>query len=236
MDRVGIALGLVSDLTGAASVTKAVDVFQKAVEPFGVNLYRTMVIGNLARIGGDQVIASNWPEEWESFYRGARAFTFDPVAAEGMKNDGFYWRDLPEAATKEGRQLMLDARELGMADGFTAVRRTQGASPVVATLAGDCLDWSQLDRGVVTLLSNSLISRILYLRDIHISPTVQPLSAREKDLVHYASLGFSDKSIALELGITHETIRFYWKTIRRKLGATDRAHSVAITLWSGQMP
>ncbi len=88
---------------------------------------------------------------------------------------------------------------------------------------------------MVVLLSNSLMSRMLYLRDIKISPVVESLSPREKDILRYATLGNSDKKIAQQLGITHETIRFYWKTIRRKLGAMDRANAVAIGLWSGQM-
>jgi LuxR family quorum sensing-dependent transcriptional regulator len=226
---------LVSELTTADTVAKVVDVFQTAIEPFGVTLYKTLVMGNMARMGGEPVIVSNWPAEWDSFYRGRRAFTFDPVAAEGLRSDGFFWRDLPPAPTPEGRQLMADAREIGMIDGFTVVCRTPGASPLAANLAGDNLDWSELDRGVVVLLSNSLMSRMLYLRDIQISPVVESLSPREKDILRYATWGNSDKKIAQQLGLTHETVRFYWKTIRRKLGATDRAHAVAIGLWSGQM-
>ena len=235
MDRASRALTLVSDLTSAETVAKVVDVFQEAIEPFGVTLYKTLVLGNLARMGGEPVIVSNWPAEWEAFYNGKRAFTFDPVAAEGLKSDGFFWRDLPPAATPEGRKLMVDAREIGMMDGFTVVCRTPGASALAANLAGDNLNWTDLERGVVVLLSNSLMSRMLYLRDIKISPVVESLSPREKDILRYATLGNSDKKIAQALGLTHETVRFYWKTIRRKLGAMDRANAVAIGLWSGQM-
>ena len=235
MDRASRALTLVSELTTAATVARAVDVFQEAIEPFGVNLYKTLVAGNQARMGGKPTIVSNMPEEWEAFYHGSRAFTFDPVAAEALKSDGFFWRDLPEAATPEGRKLMADARDMGMVDGFTVVCRNAGSSALAASLTGECLDWSELDRGVVVLLSSSLMSRMLYLRDIQISPVVESLSQREKDILRYATLGNSDKKIAQALGLTHETIRFYWKTIRRKLGAMDRANAVAIGLWSGQM-
>ena len=106
MDRASRALTLVSELTTADTVAKVVDVFQEAIEPFGVKLYKTLVMGNMARMGGEPVIVSNWPAEWDAFYRGRRAFAFDPVAAEGMKSDGFFWRDLAEAPTAEGRKLM----------------------------------------------------------------------------------------------------------------------------------
>ena len=235
MNRTEQALTLISELAYAATVTKVVDVFQQAIEPFGVRLYKTLVMGNLARLGGEPIIVSNWPSEWDAFYRGRRAFIFDPVAAEGLRSDAFFWRDLPDAPTAAGRKLMADARDVGMVDGFTAVFRPPGASPLAANLSGEVLAWSELDRGVVMLLSNSMMSRMLQLRDIQVSPVVETLSPREKDVLRHAALGNSDKKIALALGLTHETIRFYWKTIRRKLGAADRANAVAIGLWTGQM-
>ncbi len=235
MDRVGHALELVSELTSATTVTKTIDVFQRAIEPFGVRLYKNLAITNMVRTGGEQTIASNWPDEWESFYQGSRAFTFDPVAAEGMKSDGFFWRDLPPAPTPAGRQLMIDAREMGMIDGFTAVHRIPGRSPTAANFAGELLDWSDLDRGVVMLVANSLVSRMLYLREIQISPTIEKLTGRDRAILSYAAAGRHDKEIALALELSHETIHFYWKRIRRKLGATDRANAVAIALWGGQI-
>ncbi len=234
MSRVGQALELVSELTAAPSVAKAVDVFQRAIEPFGVRLYKNLVLGNVVRSGGEQVLASNWPDEWDAFYQGARAFAFDPVAGAAMHNDGFFWRDLPPAPSLEGRQLMLDAREVGLLDGFTAVRRTIAEAPMVSTMAGDCLDWDDLDRGVVTLVSNTLMSRMLYFRDIQFAPAAAALSPREVTILAYAAAGKHDKEIALELELSHETIRFYWKSVRKKLGAVDRANAVAIAMWTRQ--
>ena len=235
MERVGHALGLVADISSAATVTKTIDVFQTAIEPFGVRLYKNMAITNQVRTRGEQTIASNWPDEWESFYQGSRAFTFDPVAAAGKKSDGFFWRDLPSAPTAAGRQLMVDAREVGMIDGFTAIRRVIGAAPVAANFAGESLEWNELERGVVMLIANSLISRMLYLRDIQITPNIEPLSGRERAILSHAATGQHDKQIALELELSHQTIHFYWKSIRRKLGAADRANAVAIAMWSGQI-
>ena len=235
MERVGHALGLVANISSAATVNKTIDVFQTAIEPFGVRLYKSVAITNLVRTRGEQPIASNWPDEWESFYQGSRAFTFDPVAAAGKKSDGFFWRDLPSAPTAAGRQLMIDAREVGMIDGFTAIRRVTGSAPVSANFAGESLDWNELERGVVMLIANSLISRMLYLRDIQITPNIEPLSGRELSILNRAATGRHDKQIALELELSHQTIHFYWKSIRRKLGAADRANAVAIAMWSGQI-
>ena len=125
-------------------------------------------------------------------------------------------------------------REAGDLPGH--VRRCAALAPVAANFAGESLDWNELDRGVVMLIANSLISRMLYLRDIQITPKIEPLSGRELSILTRAATGRHDKQIALDLELSHQTIHFYWKSIRRKLGASDRANAVAIAMWSGQIP
>lgn len=235
MERLESALSLITAMSTAATPVAAVDVFQQAIEPFGVRLFKTVVMGNVIRAGGEQIIASNWPAEWDAFYQGKRAFTFDPVAAAGMRSDGFFWRNLPQSKDADGRKLMADARQLGMVDGFTAVRRSFGASATAINLAGLDLEWTPAEQSVVTLLAHTFISRMLYLREIDIAPVVEPLSRRETEILSHAAAGRHDKEIAIALELSHETIHFYWKSIRRKLGATDRASAVAIALWSGQI-
>ncbi len=235
MERVQNALALMGSLTSAPTVAKTIDVFQQAIEPFGVTLYRSSVMGNPARMREEVVIASNWPEEWEAFYAGRRAFTFDPVVSAALKSDGFFWRELASDQGDDATELMASAREIGLIDGFTAVRSIHGASKTSINLAGENLDWSPVDQAVVTLLSNSLMSHMLYLKEVQITPAVDDLTKREIEILSHAAAGYHDKEIALELKLSHETIRFYWKTIRKKLGAKDRANAVAIALWSGKI-
>lgn len=235
MDRTAHALALIGDLTSAPTVSKVVAVFEKAIEPFGVRLYRTGVVANPERGLIEAAIVSNWPDEWTRFYRGQRAFTFDPVVAAARKGEGFFWRDLEPGKRPEARALMRDAREVGMADGFTVVRQAAGELKTTVNMAGEDFDWSDTEVGVVSFVAQALMSRMLYLRDIQLKPAVQALSGRETAILSHAAAGHGDKTIALALDLTHETVRFYWKNIRRKLGANDRASAVAVGLWSGQI-
>jgi DNA-binding CsgD family transcriptional regulator len=235
LDRTAKALALIGELTSAPTVARAVALFEQAVEPFGVRLYRTGVVANPERGVMEEAIVSNWSQEWTGFYRGQRAFTFDPVVAAARKGEGFFWRDLPPAARPEGRALMRDAREVGMLDGFTAVRAVPGELKTTVNLAGADLEWTELEQGAVSFLANALMARMLYLRDIQLKPAVQALSTRETTILSHAAAGHPDKVIAQALELSHETVRFYWKNIRRKLGASDRAHAVAVGLWSGQI-
>jgi DNA-binding NarL/FixJ family response regulator len=128
------------------------------------------------------------------------------------------------------------AAQAGHVDGFMAVRSSPGELKTVVSMSGGRpLEWSQLERGVVTFTANSLMSRLLYLREVQLAPKVTALSAREKHILQHAALGRPDKRIALELDCAHDTVRAHWRSIRRKLVASDRAHAVAVAIWSGQI-
>jgi DNA-binding CsgD family transcriptional regulator len=235
MDRVSGALSLVGDLSRAPTIARAIDLFQQMIEPFGVRLFRTVALGNPERMLISAAIVSNYPDEWMQFYRGVRAFTFDPVLCASLKGEGFYWRDLPGPREAAARKLMLDARDVGLADGFTVVRSVPGELSTAIFLAGPDLIWNDLEQGVVNLICNTLMSRVLYLREVQLAPTVRRLSLREAEILNHAALGRTDKQIAEAIGVTHVTVHSYWKDIRRKLNASDRANAVALGLWSGQI-
>jgi LuxR family quorum sensing-dependent transcriptional regulator len=237
MDRASIALGLIGELSSAPTVSRAVDVFQTAVEPFGVDLYRTGAVGNAARGGLEAATVGNWTAEWENFYLGSRAFSFDPIAQEMMKGaEGFFWHDVSWTPTPNRRRFMDAAAQAGHVDGFMAVRSSPGELKTVVSMSGaQPLDWNQLERGVMTFTANALMSRLLYLREVQLAPKVVALSDREKHILQHAALGRPDKRIALELDCAHDTVRAHWRSIRRKLVASDRAHAVAVAIWSGQI-
>jgi len=115
------------------------------------------------------------------------------------------------------------------------VRQMPGELKTAVFVAGQDVQWSELERGVVNLVCNTLMSRVLHLRDVQLAPEVRRLSLREAEVLNHAALGRSDKQIALAIGITHGTVHTYWKDIRRKLSAPDRASAVALGLWSGQI-
>lgn len=58
------------------------------------------------------------------------------------------------------------------------------------------------------------------------SDSRQILSPREVELVTFASMGYTDKAIALKLGISEATIGTYWGRIRIKLGPLNRTELV----------
>ena len=235
MDRTQRALSMIGEISTAPTSARAIDLFQDALEPFGVVLFRTATFQNPVRTDPDLGTVMNWPEEWRRFYDGARAFTFDPVVAAAGKPGAFFWRDIPRPDTAPVRNLMSSAKDIGMVDGFSAVRVRPGELPAMISVAGHGFDWTPVERGVVSFVAETMMARVLVLREVQVAPAIRALGRRETQLLQHAAVGHDDKVIARELELSHATVRGYWRSIRDKLGAMDRAHAVAIGIWAGEI-
>jgi DNA-binding NarL/FixJ family response regulator len=64
-------------------------------------------------------------------------------------------------------------------------------------------------------------------------PPVEPLTARELDVLSGLADGLSNKAIAVRLGISDETVKFHLSAIFGKLGASNRTDAVRQALRRG---
>ena len=62
---------------------------------------------------------------------------------------------------------------------------------------------------------------------------VEPLSARELDVLRLMTRGLANKQIAAELFITEHTVKFHIRAILGKLGAANRTEAVTLALARG---
>lgn len=62
---------------------------------------------------------------------------------------------------------------------------------------------------------------------------VEPLSARELDVLRAMTRGLANKQIAAELFITEHTVKFHIRAILGKLGAANRTEAVTLALSRG---
>jgi DNA-binding NarL/FixJ family response regulator len=59
------------------------------------------------------------------------------------------------------------------------------------------------------------------------------LSARELEVLRHVAAGNSNRRVAVQLGISEETVKVHMKNILGKLAANDRTHAVTIALTRG---
>ena len=62
------------------------------------------------------------------------------------------------------------------------------------------------------------------------APPAPALTARERQCMEFVASGLSDAQIAERLGISWSTAHFHVERARRKLGARNRAHAVAVAV------
>ena len=60
-----------------------------------------------------------------------------------------------------------------------------------------------------------------------------PLSDREMEILHLITRGLSNKQVALELGISHQTVKNHMTSILRKLAVNDRTQAAVYALRKG---
>jgi DNA-binding NarL/FixJ family response regulator len=65
---------------------------------------------------------------------------------------------------------------------------------------------------------------------------LSPLSQREMEILRLVVRGMSNKEIAYELGISHQTVKNHITAILRKLGVADRTQAAVLALRRGWVP
>jgi len=147
---------------------------------------------------------------------------------------------------------LMDVRMPGMGglSAIEAIRAFNSNARVIAlsTYAGDALVKSAQRLGARGYLLKSMLAEKLFsaIRDVHsgcmcwppddgrgMMRTKDDLSPREREVIHFVACGGTNKEIGLHLGISEETVKGYMRSILPKLGATDRANAVAISLQRG---
>ena len=168
-------------------------------------------------------------------------------ASDGAEAVAAYAQLLPDV-------VLMDLRMPGMG-GIEAIASIRATSPqariiVLTTYRGDVQVMRALSAGASGYLLKSLLRRELLdtIRDVHAGARRVPaeiaagiaehisdesLSLRELDVLRSVASGNANKRVAVDLGISEETVKAHMKNILAKLAARDRTHAVTIAIKRG---
>lgn len=184
------------------------------------------------------IALESWPQGWRDRYRAGNYFRTDPVSiAAAVSAAPYSWANARArfATTANQHHLAEEAAGYGMRDGVVFPGRTgQGRRSVVSLASERPLALSALDLGMVYLAAQycqTFVARSARTRPSH----PWRLSSREKEVLLWAAHGKSAWETAQILTISEATVFTHLRNVRRKLGASNTTHAVALALSAGQI-
>ncbi|MBO9422373.1 autoinducer binding domain-containing protein [Labrenzia sp. R4_2] len=212
----------------AVSKEEAFIIFSKYIEIFGYDkcCYTFMTEHPSINKEAFHGFATSYPEDWINFYTENKYQKYDPVWLRLLDRPiPFFWRDALEARMQNrelsshqqamSEQVMNEGMEAGVADGI-------GVSFVSKSgeIAGIGISKVKTDKkknyeelALISFLSATLHEKII---GEYSSVELVSFTAREKEVLSWASEGNTDNYIAEKIGITYATVRFHWNNILRK--------------------
>lgn len=208
--------------------------FQEVVESYGLVGYAIGEPGN-AKMRRDNVLwATTWPQEfidrWESFSYEA----VDPAVLDRMALcEPFHWKELRQLATGICARIMDEGREIGLGEGYGLPFRGSNGAIVSISIGGRYYDLCPSEEACLHLAAIYFYERFAKLREGPSANRSPRLSPRERDCLTWVAAGKTDWEISQILSISQGTAHDHVRNAMAKLGASSRAHAVAVALVRG---
>lgn len=200
------------------------------------------VLKHLSQLGAEHVIATPMPmigtarlqqlgnvlfyeipAEWMSRYA-SQGYAFQDPVIRRMKSLSapFYWNELAEDVRDDraGQRVLAEGSEFGLKNGFSTSFLTLEGQAIGFSVSGRHFEANAEMRGVLTLVANYAGGRAIALSQELSDQTKNiNLSAREREVLHWASDGKNDWEIGEIMNISEHGVDKHLRSARAKLGA-----------------
>jgi DNA-binding CsgD family transcriptional regulator len=225
----------VERIVSSQTTQEAFDHFCDAMRQHGYDRIAYSLVNDHPSLGlsSQHGLATSYPEDWMKHYAARKFSLIDPVTRQVLTSrTPFFWSDVTAKLDRllPPRQMMDQAADAGLGDGIGISLRGDGPELVGVGIARSSLPTSEQNKpqdynllGGAYLLSTCLHATY---RDLYIKAARAALSTREHDVLSWAAEGKTDAEISIILDIGVDTVKFYWKSIFRKLEVNSRTYAI----------
>src|SRR5215472_668482 len=226
------ALEFVNRVGGAASVASTEHSFSEFLATSGFVSYAIgrVVAAERFEQGGQVWVLS--PHGWLNHWSKQRYAKVEPTAWYWRKHPDHHvvkWTDVRKEHCGPRPRLMDEARDFGLHEGLAVALKLPAGDFATAVVGTEASEISSLDAAAVSFASIVCVSRIAQLMDAKRRRTAE-LTARQRECLTWAACGKTDWEISQILALSQRTVQEHLGRCVTKLGASNRAHAVAIAV------
>lgn len=226
------AFDFIDTIDRLSDVDDVLDALQQVLVRYG---FETLMFSGLPRPDQrllESILAMRCPAGWIELYSEAQYVRVDPVIRTLKRSTmPFEWREAPYDPQREPRahEVMRRRRDFGCRAGFVVPIHGPPASVAWVSMSGREVELNDAIKPAIHLVSVYAFERIRSLRgDGPIAKTA--LTPREREVLTWTAQGKHAWEISEILNIAKRTVDEHAQTAFRKLGATNRAHAVALAI------
>ncbi len=184
------------------------------------------------------VLMNSWPHGWFERYSQEDYFQHDGVGQWALRTtEPFTWQEVPQPLMmpRKSRQVMEEASDFGMADGFLvpmfSSRHWQAA---VAFASSERCELTSQSRSAIHLMSIYAVNRVRQILGDVPSPK-RALTPREAECLTWIAAGKNAEDVGDILGLSYHTVQTHLKNIRAKLDVATITQAVVEALRGGEI-
>lgn len=186
---------------------------------------------------------TNYPDDWAEYYLNENYASHDYVGRFAAKSTlPFVWNKLvaERPLTQQQQKIFHEGKDAGLKAGATVPIHGPGAAKATFSVSAEMpdKDFEKLftqHRHEVHLMATYAHEKIINLGLHKPLDNAINLTPREIEVLTWAAKGKSRWEISIILSISDETVKAHLDNTRRKLGASNTTHAIAIALLHGML-
>jgi LuxR family transcriptional regulator, quorum-sensing system regulator BjaR1 len=231
------AFEFIEHLDAQTDTASLLNCFQTLISKYGFEGYCIGDPSNPHVYRKDRVWGVTWPEGWLKRFADQRYQLVDPLIRHmNVTSEPFRWSEVRPTAGPAALQVLDEAAEFGMKDGFALPIYGAEGAMIGITIAAEHYDLTKRDEAALHMAAIYFHAKFARFRmRTPPTPKVSKLTPRERECLSWVASGKTDWEISQILNISEQTAHEYVQNAISKLNATTRAQAVAVAMLTRQI-